>query len=182
MADNPSYEGTVEVPSGATDAAKPGIMDVSGQMMVLTYVTFAITAFVLYKIAWKPILNLIDKREENIRRSVEEAEKTRAEYANIDSTRSKLIEEADQRARDIVDKARIAASEAGRSIENKARQEASILLENARREIRAAQDKAMAAIRKESASMVIEVSRKVLQENLDEDRSRALADKMIQQV
>ncbi len=182
MAENPSYQGTAEMPVSSGDAGNPGVIDVSGKMMTLTYVTFAITAFVLYKIAWKPILNLLDRREETIRRSVEEAEKTRAEYASIDATRSKLIAEADQRAREIVEKARVAAVEVGTSIETKAREEANILLENARREIRAEQDKAMAAIRKESAELVIEVSRKVLQENLDENRSRALADKMIEKV
>lgn len=182
MAENPNTQAVVEVPAGDAGSAKPGVIDISGQMMVLTYVTFAITAVVLYKIAWRPILNLLDKREENIRRSVEEAEKTRVEYANIGATRDKLIAEADQKAREIVDKARAAAAETGRTIEAKAREEANILLENARREIRAEQDKAMAAIRRESADLVISISRKVLAENLDEDRSRALADKMIKQV
>ena len=182
MADSSTYQATVEVPADQGHAEKPGVIDVSGSMMVLTYVTFAITAIVLYKVAWKPILAALDKREETLRKSLEDAERTRAEMAAIDQTRTKLINEADQRARDILDKARQAAVETARTIETKAREESQIMLENARREIHAEQGKAMAMLRRESAELAIEISRKVLKENLDESRSRALADSLIKKV
>ena len=46
----------------------------------------------------------------------------------------------------------------------------------------AEQDKAMAMLRQQSADMVIDISRKVLKENLDEDRSRKLTDSLIEQI
>jgi len=174
-------QGTIEVPSGHGQV-QPKVIDVQPKMMMLTYVTFIITAIVLYRVAWKPILGVLSKRETMLRKSVEEAEKIRAEMATIDQTRAKIIDEADKKARDIVDQARAAALETGKTIEAKAREEAQILLENARREIHAEQEKAMAALRKQSAELAIEISRRLIKENLDETRSRAFADKMIGQI
>ncbi|HMO03647.1 MAG TPA: F0F1 ATP synthase subunit B [Kiritimatiellia bacterium] len=179
MADETTYQGTIEVPADHGHAEKPGPIDVSGKMMVLTYVTFAITAIVLYKVAWKPILNALDKREETLRKAMEEAEKTRAEMAAIDQTRARIIEEADKRAREILEQARVAAVETAKSLESKAREESQILLENAKREIHAEQDRAMANLRKESAELAIDISRKLIKDNLDESRSRKLADSLI---
>jgi len=182
MADSAAYQATVEVPAKGDDHHEPaGVINVSGSLMVLTYITFVITAIVLYKVAWKPILAGLDQREKTLRDALADAEKTRAEMAAIEQTRARLVGEADQRARDILDKARHAAVEAAHAIEAKAREESQILLENARREIHAEQDKAMAALRRESAELAIEISRKVLKDNLDEPRSRKLADSLINQ-
>ena len=72
--------------------------------------------------------------------------------------------------------------EAANLIEKKAREEAQILLENATREIGAAQEKAIVGLRRESADLAIELSGKILEENLDTDKNRALVDKLIGQV
>jgi F-type H+-transporting ATPase subunit b len=182
MADTELHQGTIEVPADHGHAEKPGVIDVSGSMMVLTYVTFAITALVLYKVAWKPILSALDKREESLRKALDEAEKTRAEMASIDQTRAAIIAEADKRSREILDQARQAAVETANAIEAKAREESQILLENARREIHAEQEKAMASLRQESAELAIDITRKLIKENLDEPRSRKLASSLIGQI
>lgn len=179
MADTTSHQATVEVPAGGEHHAQPNMIDISGTMMVLTWVTFAITAVILYKVAWKPILAALDKREDSIRKAIDDAEKTRTELAGIEEARARIIAEADNRSVEIVNKARQAAVEAANTIEAKAREEAQILLENARREIRAEQDKAMSSLRRESAELAIEISRKILKENLDETRSRKVADFLI---
>lgn len=178
--DHTQQQATTEVPShGGEHHGEVNVVDISGQMMILTWITFGITAAVLYKVAWKPILAALDKREESLRKAVDNAEKIRQEMASIEDVRAKVVAEADNRARDILDKARQAAVETANTIEAKAREESQILLENARREIRAEQNKAMSALRRESAELAIDISRKILGENLDEERSRIIADKLI---
>lgn len=174
---------SVEQPAPGTEAhGMPNPVAVSGPMMGLTWLTFGLLAVVLYKVAWKPILAALDKREENIRQALEESRKTREEYARIEERRKQLIDEADARAKDIVTQARQAAMEATAVIENKAREEAQILLENAQRELRTEQAKALAELRRESADLAIGLSRKIIGESLDEKRSRELVDRLIQTV
>jgi F-type H+-transporting ATPase subunit b len=183
MSDTNLTHATVEAPSGGDHAAHaPNPMKLEGSMLVLTWIAFGLMAAVLYKVAWKPILAGLDKREETIRKALEDAERARQELARIAETRQQTIDEADQKARDIVDAARKAAVEAAGVVQQKAREESQILLDNARREIETAQAKALSALRKESADLAVSIARKIIVENLDEARSRALADKLIRNV
>lgn len=170
---------TVSTPGGH---GTPNPVEVSAPMMGLTWLTFGLLALVLYKVAWKPILTALDKREADIRQALDTAQKTREEYARIEEKRTQLINEADTKAKEIIQSARQAAVDASNSIEAKAREEAQILLGNAQREIKAAQEKAVADLRRESADLAIGLSRKIIGESLDEKKSRDLVDRLIKTV
>lgn len=174
----------MEVPGhgGAEHAPAAGVTDVSVQMIVLTWITFGLLAAVLYKVAWKPILAGLEKREADIRRALDDAQKARDELAKIEESRSRIIAEADAKAKDIIEAARKGATDAAAVIEARAREECQSLVATAQREIQAEQAKATAMLRKESAELVISVSRRILRDNLDEVRSRRLADELIGQV
>jgi len=151
-------------------------------MIALTWITFGLLAAVLYKVAWKPILAGLDKREADIRTALEEQQKIREQLAQIEGSRSQIIGEADAKAKAILDAARKGATDAAAVIEAKAREEAATMIATATREIHAAQEKATAVLRNESAELAISLSRKILRGNLDEDRSRKLADDLIAHV
>ena len=112
---------TVSTPGGH---GTPNPVEVSAPMMGLTWLTFGLLALVLYKVAWKPILTALDKREADIRQALDTAQKTREEYARIEEKRTQLINEADTKAKEIIQSARQAAVDAANSIEAKAREEA----------------------------------------------------------
>ena len=173
---------TMEHPADAGAHAAPNPVQVNGPMMGLTWLTFGLLALVLYKVAWKPILTALDKRENEIRTALDEARQTRDEYARIEEKRRQLIDEADAKAKEIVAGARQAAVEASAVIEGKAREEAQILLANAQRELKAAHEKALAELRRESADLAIGLSRKIIGESLDEKKSRDLVDRLIKTV
>ncbi|MCO5043990.1 MAG: F0F1 ATP synthase subunit B [Kiritimatiellae bacterium] len=166
----------------ATGHDQPNPLDVSGSMVAFTWLTFGLLALVLYKVAWKPILNALDQRENQIKTALEEAEKTRAEYAKIEEERQRLIQQADEKARQIVDQARHAAIESAQVIEAKARDEAGILLANAQREIRSEHDRVIADLRRESAELAISLARKILADQMDEARSRSLLERLQEKV
>lgn len=177
----------VEVPAGHDagghgDAHSQMVSDVNATMVVLTWVTFGLLAAVLYKIAWKPILAGLDEREASIRKALEDAAKAREEAERIGRERDLRIAEADAKAKAIVDTAREAAVQLGATIEAKAREEVQILMENAHREIRTEREKALAALRKESAELSVQLARKVIQQELDETRSRRLVDQLIEKI
>ena len=159
-----------------------GVIDVSGDMMLWTWITFIIVAILLYKVAWKPILSALDKRESFLRDSVETGEKVRAEMEQMDETRRRHEARLEQETKTAIAKARKAATEAARVIENKAKEEAQILFENAQREIRAAGDKAAADLRRQSAETAVALASRILHEELDEKWNRALTDKLLKEL
>ncbi len=178
----PSHDltATTQVPHDAHAEVDP--MAISGQMVIWTWVVFAILLAVLYKVAWKPILAKLDEREKDIQDSIDHATQLRDELAAIEEVRAKTIAEADEKARAILDAARRGAQEQARAIETKAREEAQIMVENAKREIDNSRAKAEDALRIESAAWARELAGRLLEANLDDEKNRALTDKFIQEL
>jgi F-type H+-transporting ATPase subunit b len=176
-AEVPAAGGQADAHGGGHDAGSPAFI-----MPILVWVTFGLLLAVLYKFAWKPILEALDQRESDIRRAVDDADELKRELAAIEDRRTAAIEQADATAKEIVSTARRAATDAGTLIEDKARDEAKILLENANREIGAARDKAAASLRQESAETAIALAGKILEENLDDEKNRALVKNLINQI
>jgi F-type H+-transporting ATPase subunit b len=167
---------TIEHATHGHDAHhEPSPMDPSKSVFFWTLGIFIVLLVVLKKFAFGPILSALEAREQGIRDSVENAEKIEAELADIEGKRSGIIAEADHKAKDIVAEARRGAVE-------EAREDAKIMEENAQREIRAATDKAKAQLRRESAEIAVALAGKVIGENLDDARNKALVNNLIEQL
>lgn len=167
---------------GHNDHGPVNPMEISGQMVMWTWIVFAFLLIALYKVAWKPILGALDQREKDIQDSIDNAAKVRQELAGIEEVRKQTIAEADEKAKNVLESARKGAQEQARVIEAKARQEAQIVSENATREIETARAKAEASLRAESASWAVELASKLINANLDDKKNRALTDKLIQEL
>lgn len=159
----------------------PGIIDPDIGIAVLTYITFFLLLAILYKFAWKPILSGLETREERIRKSLENARKAEEELNRINETSRKLIAEADEKAKGMLARARKAAHEAAHVIENKAREEAEILLGNATHEIEALKDKARITLREESVNTAIALAGRIIRKDLDDEGHRKLTDELIKE-
>jgi F-type H+-transporting ATPase subunit b len=168
--------------AGHGDHGAVNPMEISGQMVVWTWILFAITLVTLHKVAWKPILAALDKREEEIQESMDNAERIREELDDIEEKRARIIGEADEKSKAVLEAARKGAHDHARTIEAKAQDEAQILMENASREIAASRAKAEAELRTESAVWARELAGKLIEANLDDEKNRALTDKLIQEL
>jgi len=151
-------------------------------MVLLTWVTFFLLLAVLYKFAWKPILSILDAREESIRKSLENVDRIKNELESLDTKCSQLIADADKKATEVIDQSRKAAKEAANIIENKARQEAQISLENALRDIKEETQKARVKLREESAQIAVGLAGKLIQENMNADKNRSLISRFIKEI
>jgi F-type H+-transporting ATPase subunit b len=186
MAEEIQGTSVIEVASapGAAGAGHGGAdyTSFSTPMMAMTWVTFLITAAILYKVAWKPILRALDARESKIRKSVEDAEKARKDAAETEARCRAMLAEAQKHASQTVENAMTTAEELARTIEARAREESSRAVQNARREIEAATVVARETLRRESADLAIAVANKLMNENMDTSRNRELAAKLAGQI
>jgi F-type H+-transporting ATPase subunit b len=181
MAEQHTTQATTEVPQhdAAHASGAEALLAANKGLVVWTWVTFILVCIVLYKVAWKPILAGLDERENSIRKSLDDAEKIRDEMAKMEETQKGMLQEAEAQAKQILAVARKGASEAARVIEEKAREESQILVENATREIQAAQEKAQAALKKESAEIAVELAGRIVGEKLNAEKDRQLVDRLI---
>ncbi len=156
-----------------------GLIHPDVNMLLLTWITFFSLLLVLYKFAWKPILLALSKREKLIQQSIEDAERIKQELAQLNEKSRQILEESHKQANEIIERSRMAATEAGKIIEQKTKEEAQILLDNAQRQIRTETEKAITTLRQESIRIACGLAEKILQEKLDDEKSRNLIDRLI---
>lgn len=180
MAAEDSYTAHAEVPASAghAEAGSSSIVNLSGSLMVVTWIAFLVMSYILYKVAWKPILKALDAREEGIRRATEDAEKARAELARIEERGRQMMTEAEGESRGIVAAAQTAAQEMVKAAQDRATREAEALVESAKNDIRAATEQARLALRAETADLVTTLAGRLIGENMDSDRNRALVERL----
>lgn len=182
MEDLPQTNAVTEVPAAGSHGASVNVMDVQAPMVILTWVTFALLSLVLYKVAWKPILKVLDMREKSIRDALAGAEKARAEAAATEARNREILQTAEQEARKLVAEARAAAQETARLVGERAEQQAKALVAEAVRDIDAATEQARVTLRKETTDLAIAMAGKVLAANMDTERNRALVGELEKEI
>ena len=71
-------------------------------VMIWAWITFFVLLFLLYKIAWKPILSAIDNREKLVQDSIDRAEMAKKESEELLEKHEKLIRNAEEEAQKII--------------------------------------------------------------------------------
>ena len=151
-------------------------------MSVLMWACLLVLLVIGHKIAWKPILNGIAQREDKIRTALDDAEKAQAELSGIKDQAEKLKNEANIEAKQIISDARDTAKKLAKEIEEEAKASAQATRDNALKEIESAKIEAMTSLRNESTDLAIELAGKLLGENLDNEKNRALTEQLISKI
>jgi F-type H+-transporting ATPase subunit b len=148
----------------------------SGDLMnsIYTLVIFLAVLLVLGKFAWGPVLRTLQRREQFIRESLEEAKKDREEAEKRLREYEERLHTARMEASSIVEEGRKDAETAKRRIHDQARAEAEAMLERAKREIGIARDTAVKELYQRVAEMATDVAGKVLTRTLTPDEHRRL--------
>ena len=166
----------------AAAASNHNILMPDTLMVILTWATFFILLFILQKFAFKPILDGLQKRERDIRESIENADKAKAQLAQIEQEKQRIINEAKAQASQIVEQGRKTARDLAADIEVKSKQHAQDILQAAQAEIAGERQKVLKQLRQESADIAISLAGKIIRENMDQDKNRRLVEEAIKQL
>ena len=172
-----------EVPATTGGEAQLGsVLAVSDKMVGLTWLAFLLACFALYKLAWKPICQALDRREDKIRQSLKEAADIQSQAAMDREAQKMIMAEATKEAAAIVERARTAAEATAKAVEANSRAEAENLIRDAQAEIVRAKEKAVAELRREASDLALEVAGRVLEKKLDAATDRELTDRLIREI
>jgi F-type H+-transporting ATPase subunit b len=131
-----------------------GIFDLGNTSLIFwEVITFLILLFLLVRYVYPPIRDQIQERQSEIERSIDEAEKTRAEARELLAEYRRQIEEARGEGRQILEDARKQAE--------------------AQRE-RTKRESALREVRREVADMVVQASEQVIGRSIDRDEHERL--------
>ena len=151
---------------------KEGLLKVDPGLLLWTIVTFALLLLILWKFAWKPIIQALDARAEKVRGDIENAEKSRQESEKILAEHRESMSGAREEAAKIVAQGRKEAEDLKNSIVEKAAKEAQELSERVKKEIELAKENAINEIKTEIVVISTEIASKIIERNLTpEDQS-----------
>jgi len=131
---------------------------------------------ILTKFVWKPIMGVVNKREENIQEALDMAKKTKAEMEKLQTQNANLLKEARIERDEMIKEAKETTVQMIEGAKAKAKEEADKIVENARISIEAEKTAAMAELRKDVAGIALEIAEKIIREELSSDeKQRKLA-------
>jgi F-type H+-transporting ATPase subunit b len=131
-------------------------------------VVFGLLVFILWKFAWKGILSALKEREGEIEGALRMAEETRAEMAKLKSDNDKLVAEAKKERDLIIKEAKEAADKMVAEAKDRAVEQGNKIMEDAREVMTQERVKMMSQIKKDVASLSIEIAEKVIRKELSD--------------
>lgn len=158
------------------------MLEVSWGTVLWTTIAFLIVAFILAKMAWKPILASIREREDSIDDALKSADKAREELANLKSSNEELVKEARAERDGLLKEARTTRDKIIAEAKEKAEAEYSKILNSAKDDIRNEKMAAITELKKQVADLSIHIAEKVIREELGKDeKQRELIDRYLQE-
>jgi len=146
-------------------------------------VVFLVVLFILWKYGFPVIVKMVDERKAFIDESLRKAHEANERLANIQKEGESILQEAREKQAQILKEAAETRDAIVEKAQDKARQEGARLLDDARAAIEQEKKAAFADIRKQVATLSVEIAEKVLKQNLKDDKAQMdLIERMLDEV
>ena len=154
-------------------------LGISLPTLIAQIVNFVILLGLLYLVAYKPIMRMLDERSNRIKESMEQTESIKEQAANADEETTKRIEAASREGQEVIANAVKTGEEIRQKAQEDAKPEAEALISKARQVIQQERDEAIAELRKEFTDLTITAAEKIIEQELNKEAHRKLIDKVL---
>jgi F-type H+-transporting ATPase subunit b len=148
----------------------------------VSLISFLVLFFVLARFAFPPITNMLDKRAETIRESLDRAEETRVEAERLLDEYKVQMAEARAEAAKVIEQGRMIAEKMKDDIVAKANEESANMLVKAKESIEGEKTAAMAELQRSVADLSVQVAGKLIGEKLSAEEHAKLIERYIAEV
>jgi len=158
------------------------LVQVDPGLFIWTILTFLVLLGLLAKFAWGPLLEILEKRQETIRQSLEDAKQARKELEHIHEESRAIISEARTQAQTIVANSRSEAEKLKAELKQKAKSEADSMVQEAETQIQVVKEKALAEIRGEVVDLSLRIASKLIRKNLSREDNLSLIEDSLKEL
>ena len=151
-------------------------------LFIWTIITFLVLFFALAKFAWKPLLKMLQDREDMIRSSLDDAEKAKVELERLSEESEAIMAKARSEAQSILAEGKTAAEKVKDDIIAKSKEQANKIREDAGNQIQVEKDKAISEIKEEVVNLTLSVAEKLIQKNLSDADNKSLIEASLKKV
>jgi F-type H+-transporting ATPase subunit b len=150
-------------------------------LFIWTIITFLVLLTLLAKFAWRPLLQALETRQAQIRKSLDDAQLAKQELERLQSESAQIVAKARVDAEAIVSKSRADGDRLREDMRAKARAEADAIVRSAERQIQLETQRALQQIRHEAVDLSVMIASKLIQRNLSTaDNERLIQDALKQ--
>ncbi len=172
----------VSVACAESEGGSPNIFDGGPVLSIFTLAIFGLLLVILYKAAWGPILSGLQKREEHIRSTIEDAQNARQDAEKALEDYKTQLAKANEEAQAIIEKGRSDASRLAQELQTKAQDEAQKLRDRAQQDIASAKNQALNEIYEQVTVLATDMAGKIISKTLSPDDHRQLLDESLSQL
>jgi len=157
--------------------------DFSLGLFVYMGLIFIFLVLLLKKLAWKPILDAVNEREEGIRGALAAAEDAKKELENLNADNERILKEARAERDALLKDAREMKDNIISEAKAEAKEQQNVVIEQAKAAIASEKQAAIADIREQVATLSIDIAEKVIRKELSSDEKQAdLVSDMLKEV
>jgi F-type H+-transporting ATPase subunit b len=142
-------------------------------------VAFGIFYFVMQKLAFPKINQVLQERADSIEGRQQQAQERLNQAEEIRARYQAQLSDARNEANRIIDDARQTAESLRRDIVAKAESEAESIVQRAQSEVRAERERAVQQLRAEVGALSVQLAEKIVQKELDQQAHQSLVDRYI---
>ena len=149
--------------------------------MLVTIATFVVLLALLKKFAWGPLKEVMDKRERDINKDIDDAEQAKVNAQKLEEENRRTLKETQDEVQKILDDAKIQARKQHEEIIHEANVRANGMIETAQSEINSQKERALADINNQVSELSVLIASKVLRKEISEQDQKALVEKYLKE-
>jgi len=150
--------------------------------LISQIISFAIVCFLLQRLAYKPILGMLEQRRRQIADGIAEREQIRDELVHAEARRRAVMVQAAEEASEVIQEARAAAANVRESETRKAIATAELIVVKARDAASQEHDRMLRDLKRELGGLVIQATSIASGKVLTEDDQRRIAEETLNEV
>ena len=155
-----------------------GLIDLS--QVVTQIIGFLLALYLLKRLAWKPLLRVLEERRGKITGEFEESEKLKSEIKALELKLTTELKGIDAIGRAKIQEAISEGQKIAREIRESARDEAKEVIEKAKVEIDRERAKARIELRDEIVDAVVRATERIIKQTLTEEKQKKLISDFIE--
>ena len=152
------------------------------KLIIAQFVNFLIVAGVLYFFALKPLTKIMNDRTKKIEKSLKEAKEIEEKLESTEQEKDKILKQAREEAKEIVEKANKNAEEKRTQALDQAKQEMEKIISQGKKQIQNDKESMLKEVKSELIDLVISVSQKVFKKQASEDLDIDLIKQTIKEI
>jgi len=148
-------------------------LGINGKILAAQVFNFFLLLLILKRFLYKPLMNVIEKREKRIKKGLLGAKLAEEKLVEIEVKGEKRLEKAEEKANKILENAHKQAEENSEILLNKAKGEIDKWKEEAKNQIVREKEEVKSEVRNETAGLIVDALKKFIPRNVtkkDEDR------------